>query len=188
MRLYLVHRWDGHPHADWYPWLKEELEKKGWKVIILAMPDPAEPNRDVWVNHLEKIVSHPDQDTYFIGHSIGCQTIIRYLATLPKNVHIGGILLVAGWLTLNIETEEEKRIAQPWLEAPIDFQKVKEKTKNIIAFFSTDDPFVPLKENTTLFKKNLGAKIIIEKNQGHYNNKKYPQFLKEIEKSLSLEE
>ncbi len=182
MRIYIVHRWDGSPTADWYPWLKKELEKKGWAVIVPAMPNPAEPEIDAWVNHLKKVVENPDIQTFFIGHSIGCQTIMRYLATLPSQTQIGGIMFVAGWLTLRrLETQEEKDLAAAWLNTPIDFQKVREKTKRVVAFFSTNDPYVPSKENAELFKKNFGAKIIIEKNKGHYTAREgYDQLMKEL--------
>ena len=186
MRLYIIHRWDGSPTADWYQWLKKELEQKGWEVHIPAMPNPAKPEIDAWINHLKKVVEKPDANTFFIGHSIGCQTIMRYLSALPKQTKIGGILFVAGWLTLqHLETEEEKNLAESWLTTSIDFQKVKEKFNNIVAVFSTNDPYVPLKENVALFKKHLNVRIIIEEKKGHYNKKRYPEFLKLIEELKS---
>lgn len=31
-RIFIIHRWLGTPNSDWYPWAKEELEKKGFEV------------------------------------------------------------------------------------------------------------------------------------------------------------
>src|SRR3989338_3630464 len=89
MKVYIIHRWDGSPSLDWYPWLKEELEKKSFEVFVPKMPEPNHP----------KIAKNPDEDTYFVGHSIGCQTILRYLEKINKKV--GGAVLVAGWLVLH---------------------------------------------------------------------------------------
>ena len=125
----------------------------------------------------------PNQDTYFVGHSIGCQTILRYLDSLPQNTKVGGAVLVAGFLkTKPLETKEEVETVTPWLETPINFEKVKRACK-FTATFSDDDSYVPL-ENAQLFKEKLGAKTIIEKNKGHFTEadgvKELPVVLEEL--------
>lgn len=61
------------------------------------MPDTANPKIKEWVSELEKQVSELDENTYFVGYSIGCQTIMRYLEN-KETRKIGGILFVAPWL------------------------------------------------------------------------------------------
>lgn len=168
-RVFIIHGWDGHPNEGWLPWLKKKLQKQGFFVKIPLMPNSEEPKIIDWVLHLRKIVAKVDEQTYFVGHSIGCQTILRYLESLNENAKIGGAVFVAGWLTLNnLETEEEKIIAKPWLETPINFEKIKLKTNKFIVIFSDNDPFVP-KENIKMFEEKLGAKIIIENKKGHFS-------------------
>jgi len=186
MKIILVHRWDGTPRSDWYPWLKQELEKRKWKVVILRMPNTSEPKIDAWVNYLKKIVENPDEEMYFIGHSIGCQAIMRYLAQLPPRTKVGGLIFVAGWLKLqNLEDDDAEAIAKPWLETPIDFSKVKEKTKNIIVILSNNDPYVDYKEHKNVFMEKLNAKIIVEKGKGHFTEEegvtKIPEVIKELQ-------
>src|SRR3989344_9038135 len=142
-RIVLVHRWDGSPDSDWYPWLKRELEKKGSVVIIPSFPHPERPTIDAWVPFLAAQVETPDTNTYFIGHSIGCQTVIRYLATLPTLQKIGGVICVAGWFHLSPAVMNEagtREIANPWIKTPIDLRKARVHTENVLAFFSNDDP------------------------------------------------
>lgn len=76
-RVIIVHRWEGGSYDDWRPWLKTELEKRDFEVLIPDMPDTDIPVIEKWVHRLANIVGTPDSDTYFIGHSIGCQTILR---------------------------------------------------------------------------------------------------------------
>lgn len=166
-RVIIVHGWGGDSNCGWMKWLQAHLALRGVKVSAPEMPDKEHPKIDLWVSHLKKIVGVPDKDTYFVGHSIGCQTIIRYLESLPSSVKVGGAVFVGGFFALNYESKEEKEIATPWIKTKINFDKVNEKTNNFIAVFSDNDPYVPL-ENADLFKKNLGAKVIIEKNQGHF--------------------
>ncbi len=166
--IYIIHGWTGTPQNDWLPWLKKELEKRNWKVVVPEMPNTDAPAIEEWISHLQKVVKELDQNVFFVGHSIGCQAVMRYLLTQDKP-KVGGLVCVAGWFTLkNLESEEEQ-VAKPWLEKPIDFKRVKKAIKKIIAIFSDNDPWVPFTENTSLFKKRLGAKIIKLHHKGHFS-------------------
>lgn len=151
--------------GDWRPWLKDELEKLGYEVLLPDMPDIDRPVIQKWVDHLAKIVGKPDSDTYFVGHSIGCQAILRYLETIAEPV--GGALFVAGWFNLeNLEDDESKEIAKPWIETPIDLEKVKTVLPKSIIIISDNDPYGAFKENKTKFLE-LGSKIVVLHNAGH---------------------
>jgi predicted alpha/beta hydrolase family esterase len=105
---------------------------------------------------------------YFVGHSIGCQTILRYIEQLPTEVKVAGVILVAPWMTLMNQSPEEVEIAGPWIETSIDFEKVKTHTQKFVTIFSDDDPCVPI-ENKNLFEERLGAETILEHNKGHFS-------------------
>lgn len=182
-RVFIIHGWGGSPEEGWFPWLKKELEKNNFLVEVVVMPDSFHPTITAWVSQLAKRVKQLDKNTYFVGHSIGCQTILRYLETQTNRAK--GIILVAPWMNLDEQTireegEESVVIAKPWIETPINFKKIKTIT---VAIFSDNDPYVPL-DNTKIFEKELQAKIIIEKRKGHFsgsdNVKKIPAVLKEL--------
>lgn len=174
-KVYLIHGWGGGPESEsWFPWIKQEMRKKGFDVEIPKMPNSENPKINEWVGFLKKTIKSLDENTYFIGHSIGCQAILRYLEQLPENVKIKGVIFVAGWFDLldtSYEEEEEKEIAKPWIQTPIKFEKVKKHTNNFLAIFSEDDPCVPLSDSKK-FKEKLNAKIIIKKNEEHFNKTK----------------
>lgn len=168
-RAFIIHGWDDSPEAAWIPWLKKQLEGKGFAVTAPAMPNPEEPVIEEWVGYLSEFVGEPDEDDVFVGHSIGCQTILRYLATLPEEKRIKGAVLVAPWLHLPHiaeEGEEVLALARPWLETPIDFEKVRARTGKIVVILSDNDPHGPI-EDKPLFEKNLGAEIIVKHDGGH---------------------
>jgi len=167
-RVFIIHGWGGHPQEGWFPWLKNKLEKQGIEAHIPKMPNSETPKIDEWVPFIKEQVGVPDEDTYFIGHSMGVQTFLRYIASIDTKV--GGALGVAGFFTLIPSSldEDEKQIAKPWLETPIDTEKVKENTTAITAFFSDDDPFVGL-ENVDLFKERLNAKTLTFESKGHFS-------------------
>ena len=156
----------GSPFSEgWFGWLKRELTKRNIKVDFLEMPNTNNPKIGEWVSYLNNTLKELDEQTYFIGHSIGCQAIIRYLEQLPENIKVAGCIFVAGFFNLpNLKTQEEIKIARPWIETPINFEKIKIHTRNFLAFFSNDDPDVSVSDSK-LFKKRLGAKIIIKENE-----------------------
>lgn len=107
------------------------------------------------------------EETYFIGHSISCQTIMRYLEN--KTSKIGGILFVAPWLELlpyAIKDEDSYKTAEPWINTSIDFEKIKKITDNIRCIFSSDDYFVSINQEKE-FKDKLNAKTLVVENKGH---------------------
>ena len=185
-RAIVVHQWGANPSRDWHPWLKGQLEEKGFEVLVPEMPDTDAPEIDKWVGRLAEVVGKASKDTILIGHSVGCQTILRYLQTLGTGERVNKVVLVAPWLELSSEVMQEPAygpLAKSWLETPIDWDKVKQHSDSFTCFFSKDDPYV-LIANAEIFGKLLGAKIIIEDDMGHYeddsNVKEVPQVLKEI--------
>ena len=168
-KVYLIHRWGGSSEGGWFDWLKKELPKHGVKVYAFDMPNSDHPKIEDWVRYLEENVKNIDEESYFVGHSIGCQTIMRYLEKLPKAKKVGGVIFVAGWFNLTEDTWDDtytKEIANEWINTPIDFAKVKQHTDKFVLISSDNDPYVPL-EDVKLFEKNLGAEAIILKNKGH---------------------
>ena len=170
--VYIIHRWAGKPKEPMYDWIKKELEKNNFSVIVPEMPNSEKPEIKSWVQKLNKVVNLKEE-FYFIGHSIGCQTILRFIEGIEKN-KIKGVVLIAPWTHLNEETLEEEgeeviEIAKPWIETPIDWKKVMSRIENqVVCIFSDNDPYVPLSE-VDVFKNKLNAKIIIEHNKGHFD-------------------
>ena len=181
-KIYIIHCWDGTSNDGWYPWIEKQLNNIDTKVIRFDMPNTETPTIEEWVDTLNSKVDNLDENTYFIGHSIGCQTIMRYLET-KEVCKIGGILLVAPWLDLLPEAvadEESYNIAQPWINTFINFEKIKQFTNNISCIFSNDDYFVSLDQEKE-FKNKLNAKTIVVKNKGHISQDDDVYELEEIE-------
>lgn len=184
LKAIIIHGWGFTPQSNWYPWLKTQLEQQGWEVVVPTMPDTENPKIEPWVNKVKEISQNLNQDTYLVGHSIGCQTILRYLETLPADIKIDGILLVAPWLeldqaTIKEEGEEAIAIAKPWIDTPIDFIKINQQTDKIVAIFSDDDPFVPIEQKDS-FANLLNAKTIVVNGAGHFDDSEYSIILESL--------
>ncbi len=173
-KAYLIHGWGGNDSSEgWFGWLKQNMKDKGIEVIGFDMPNTDEPKIEEWLGFMKENIKDIDEETYFIGHSIGCQAILRFLENLDKEIKIAGVILVAPWMeldenTIKEEGKEVEEIARPWMETPIDFEKIKKHADRFLAIFSTNDPYVPLTE-ADKFKKNLGATTIIKQDEEHFN-------------------
>ncbi len=171
-RVIIVHGWDGTPEKAWFPWLKKELEAKGFEVIVPQLPDTGRPRIYNWVPKLAEVAGTPNENTYFVGHSMGNQTIARYLESLPEGIKVGGAVFVAGFfkhITNADNNQDETETRKHWLEAPLDLNKVRSRLSKSVAIFSDDDPYVPL-DNQDDFRDRLNSKIVIEHAKGHFRN------------------
>ncbi len=164
-RAFLIHGWGGKPETGWRPWLKKELEKKGFSVSVPAMPDTEHPRVDAWVSHLRKAVGIPDKDCYLVGHSAGCITILRYLEAFKETQRIGGAVLVAGFSD-NLGFKE----LDSFFSRPIDWKKIKSRCAKFVAIHSTNDQFVAMKHGKA-FQEKLGADLVKER-MGHFSRAK----------------
>lgn len=170
-RVFIIHGWDGYPEEGIFPWLKKELQNRGFTIFNPSMPDPLKPKIETWVQFLKEQIGIPDKNTILFGHSIGAQTILRYLESLPKDIKIGGAVFLAGWVHLTNEaheTEEDEKIAKPWLKTPLNWSEIKSHSNKFIGIFSDNDPFVPISD-AKIFESNLEAKIIIEHGKEHFS-------------------
>ncbi len=176
--VYLIHKWGGNSEEKWFVWLKQELAKEGIKAYAFDMPDTDNPKIEKWVKYMESRIKNVDGETYFVGHSIGCQTIMRYLEKLPKHKTIGGCVFVAGWFGLTNLSKEEIAIAHPWINTKIDFDRIRRHMEKSLCIFSDDDNWVASSEHK-IFREELGAKIIIKKGMGHFDDaEQIPEVLK----------
>jgi predicted alpha/beta hydrolase family esterase len=95
MKAVFVHGYQGTAMGGWRPWLKRELEARGWSVSAPEMPTPDAPMVEEWVATIAREVGDSGKDCVLVGHSLGCIAILRYLERAKKQV--GGAVFVAGF-------------------------------------------------------------------------------------------
>lgn len=162
-RAIIIHCWEGTPDYCWYPWLKQELEKKDFSVEVPAMPETELPKQKLWVPKMHEVIGEPNEELILIGHSVGCITILRYLESLKSGQKIGGAVLVAGF-TDDLGFDELKN----YFETEISWEKINSHCEKFVAIHSDNDPFVPLNHGDILNEK-LEAEVKVLNNRGHFS-------------------
>ncbi|MFH1771115.1 MAG: alpha/beta hydrolase [archaeon] len=161
----LIHSTGGDPDECWYPWLKQELEKRGYEVLIPSFPTPAGQTLENWMNFFEPYWKEVDKETILVGRSIGVPFVLRILEKLDKPVKAA--FLVAGFCS-DLKLEEFKPYVDSFVEQPFDWDKIRNNCKKFVVYHSNDDPIVKLSFGEEMAKR-LQTKLTLIKEGGHFN-------------------
>ena len=176
MNFFIIHGVYANPDANWFPWLKKELESRGFEMIVPKFPTPLNQSLESWLRTIEKYENKIKDETIMIGHSLGAAFILDYLDI--KNKKIKAAFLVAGYFKLiNNEFDEMNR---SFVGRDFNWPKIKENCSKFLVIGSDNDRYIPL-EATKEMAKMLGAELKIVNNGGHLNKKagydKFPLLL-----------
>jgi len=172
--------------GNWFPWLKRELEERGYKVWTPDLPDSEHPHQKRWLRTVLNKKWDYTEDTVLIGHSAGATFILRLLEAFPKSIKIHKALLVAGYANLGSKPEFYHYKEGNLLD-PFDWQKIKQSCKKFYFFGSDNDPYDCGIDQGRILHAQLGGELILMRGEGHFNLEKgsqYKQFPELLEKIL----
>ncbi len=174
-----IHCTGGDPEETFYPWLKKELESKGYKVTIPKFPTPQGQNLDNWMKTFEPYLNNIDDNTIFIGRSIGPAFILRIIEQI--NIKIKAAFLICGFAS-DLNLDEFKPLVDSFIEKPFDWEKIKANCDNFSIYNSDNDPYIPLEKGKELAQK-LGSDLTIIEGAEHFWFERFDRLLEDI-KSL----
>jgi uncharacterized protein len=162
------------PNDNWFPYVKNKLEKLNVKVIAQQFPDIPLAREKYWLPFLKELGA--DQHTILIGHSSGALAAMRFA---ENNILLGSVLVSAMHTDLGIESEK----LSGYYNRPFNWQAIRDNQKWIVQFASTDDPWIPIEE-PRFINKQLKTKYYEFNNQGHfggdYHKAEFPELVEAI--------
>ncbi|MCF2874069.1 MULTISPECIES: RBBP9/YdeN family alpha/beta hydrolase [unclassified Tenacibaculum] len=180
-KIYLIHGYTASPTSNWFPSFKKELLNENVEIIILDMPNSKEPKFKEWANHMEKMIINDSENTIFIGHSLGCVTVLNYLNS-NKQKNIKGLFLISGFVDETPIPELEE-----FIQPTLDYQYIINSTKNRIAISAKDDDIIPFQYSKRMANK-LDAKFILLNEGKHFidrdNFLDFPFLVNEVRKLI----
>ncbi|MNH58551.1 putative hydrolase YdeN [compost metagenome] len=161
-KVYIVHGYGASPDSHWFPWLANQVKiNKNIEVMCVPLPNPETPKLSEWLAALDQHTPSLDEDSYFVAHSLGAITLLRFLHDRQET--IGGLLLVSGF------TNSLSRL--PQLDAftvdQLNFSTLRNLSKQSIVIAAKDDTIVPYTE-TALLAEKLAATLITLEHGGHF--------------------
>lgn len=178
-RLFIVPRWNGTPQSDFYPWLQARLrEAPSFELArAISMPRPERPEVAMWHKTLAGTLdSEPAHQTVLLGHSVGAQAVLRYLAGQAPERRFAGAVLVAGWWSVDAPWDS----LLPWMES-FDFARARAAAKRFVVLLSDNDPFTADHvANAALWRERLGAEVRRVPGAKHFNGLEEPAVLEAV--------
>ncbi len=175
-RAFIIYGRGGYPAEAWQPWLKRELTRRGYQVALPTMPNADHPDMLEWLHLIAKLVGEPDRETVLVGHSLGCQAVLRYLEVVgAMGKAVRATVIIAGSLPPELSiAEARKKVGAddallPWFTLGVDTRKVKAAAGRCTVILSEDDPYIPVKKAVATFRKQLNPTIIMKSGHGHFN-------------------
>ena len=154
----ILHGTSATPNDNWFPWLKERLEKNGYQVFVPQLPEAEHPN----ISRYTKYLLSPkkgftfEENKILIGHSSGAVAVLGLLQSLPVGARLGNCYMVSAFKQ-SLGWESLKDLFNP----PFDYSKIKGKAKKLIFIHGDKDPFCPLAETQELAAKLNGEMHVI---------------------------
>ncbi len=173
----ILHGTNSNSSINWFPWLKKELEEKGYKVWVPDLPHAEKPNIQRYNNFLFANRDWVfDSESIIIGHSSGAVEILGLLQSFPDGTVVNKSILVGSFKDdLGWDSLKELFIK------PFDFEKIKKHSEQFIFIHSDNDPYCPL-EHAEYLSQKVNGKLIVKKRQGHFSGEKVtiPEILEEL--------
>ena len=178
MHVVVVPRWGGTPSDDWYPWAAAELARDGVRLDALAMPHPAEPEVEPWVEVVSAaLAERPAGETLLVGHSVGCRAALRAVERVTSPAQLGGLLLVAAWW----DVDEPWPSLLPWQTLAHDLARIGAAAGRPCVLLSDDDPFTTdWRRNRDAWVERLDADVRVHHGARHFNASQEPAVLATI--------
>lgn len=139
-KIIIIHGNHGGTGQDaWIPWLKIELENRGFEVQAPTFPDNEQAKMSVWLPYLARELK-ADENTILVGWSSGAVAALRF----AEQHRLRGSVLIGACHT-DLGDEMEK--ISGYYTAPWNWEAIRNNQDWIAQFASTDDPVIPIDEN-----------------------------------------
>ena len=142
-QVFIIHGAYGSPQENWVPWLKTELEKLGYTVIVPKFPTPEGQTLRNWNQVFESYINQITKNTIFVGHSLGPAFILNILEQIDTKVK--ACFFVSGFVDL-LDNPQFDTINRTFVDKQFSWDKIKKNCSKFFIYHSDNDPYVPMEK------------------------------------------
>src|SRR3989339_439578 len=169
MRIILIHGFNANPEMNFIPWLKDQLQEKGFEVLApsLSLRTDQEINLPTILEEVKKQVGCLHGEDIIVGHSLGGLIALQSLQSAEMPEPPRAVLLVASpW---KVSKPELRHLFIEDLDADVIMWKAEE----FIVIHSEDDKLVPVEHGHRLAAA-LKARLVLQTSDDHFMGTEYP--------------
>lgn len=174
----IFHGQGSNPTQFWLPYVKDHLEKIGYKVWLPQLPNTDNADLNDWLPY-SLTHGHYNFETVLIGHSAGCALILSILERI--NVKIKLAILVSGYTT-NLPKKENELI----LQKSYNWKKIKSNCSKFVFINSDNDPWGYDDKHGQILQNYLDGDLIILPGQGQMGSVEFNQPYLEFPKLVKI--
>jgi len=172
-RFVLLHGREGSPEKGFFPWLKIELEKRGYEVQVPTLPNTEEPNDEAQADYVQEHCTL-DEDTVVIGHSFGGVVALRLLERGKKVQRVS--LVSTPYSGTYLDSKKRASVTEACKKG-FDFGKIKRNAQSFIVLPDSTDLVVPSSDAEHLAKGLNGLLLKGVGTKPHFGGSREPDVL-----------
>ena len=179
---FIIHGSFGNPYSNWFSWLHNYLTLKEKEVYVPNFPIGVDyQNYNNWSKLLKVYLDLGliNENTTIIAHSIAPIFVSKFM--VENNIKVKKLIFVCGFNNYLGINEEYDAVNKSMFFDNLKY--VKELAKEIICFYSDNDPYVKY-EKEKVFADTIATKQILLTGAGHINSESGFDKFEEIIKFL----
>ncbi len=173
MRIILVHGYKDSPQTRFWPWLRQELANRRFDVVMPALPNPEEPDRDAWTKALLAEVGHLSDQDIIVGHSLGGASALRLLESAEaRTTPHACVLMSTPWMI------KDDRFRSFFL-TELDHDVLMWRASKFMVVHAKDDVVIPV-AHAERYAEVFHAELVTPDTGGHFEGAQNQALLEAI--------
>lgn len=177
----ILHGKGSTSQGNFYPWLKEQLEKRGYRVQAPDLPNPTDPSDEEQTVYVQKNCTI-DEHTVIVGHSFGGIVALRLVEAGAKPAMV---TLVGMPFTGHFMDGKERPTVLAACKKGFDGEKIKSATR-VVALYDSKDHIVPVSDGESIAQITGGQLFAVEAQQPHFGSFVEPTVLQYADPTITV--
>lgn len=138
---------DGHPAENWFPWLVDVLQGKGYDVDLPSLPVDPRHSLKNWFSAFDEQCGRPAPYRVCVAHSLGTTFALRLVESQRASFDL--LISVAGCIG-KVGIERFDVLNASFLSDPIPWAYLRQTIPMRVVLYSEDDPYISLAHSESL--------------------------------------
>ncbi|OIO54889.1 hypothetical protein AUJ46_02140 [Candidatus Peregrinibacteria bacterium CG1_02_54_53] len=162
--VFIFHGVGGNAQENWFPWLKEQLKARSFRVIVPDFPHSDHPDLTEWMEHFSQWNDQLNDQSILVGHSLGGAFALRLLEKVRQPVR-ASFLVASVWGVMGNQFDPPMKT---FTVPPYDWKTIRKNSKHFSVLHSDNDPFIKLSQAQAL-ARHLETRVTLVRGGGHIN-------------------